>query len=153
MASVCAITITPSPGGLQLTINDIGTYSLPIISKVLTVYDATGALLQTFNMGAATSQTYDPAGDAYFAFQLNVVDQTGVVPTGFKNFLSEGVVIAAFLNRMVATGCSCAPQKLWNLIKARLNIFGAERFALSAFGIAADTLITRANTYINAYLN
>ncbi len=154
MASTCAITIAPSAGGKVLIINDIGSYSLPIISKILTVYGATPGQppLATFNMGSAISQEYNPAGDAYFAFALNVVDQTGVVPTGLKNILSEGVVIAAFLNRMVATGCSCATQKVWNLIKCRLNIFSAERFALSAFGVAADTCVTRANIYINAYL-
>jgi hypothetical protein len=151
MAIITSGTVTNSLVGTLLTFTDTTTgYSLPIISKTLTVFDAYGNQLTNppINMGSATVATFAISADAWYSFVMNVTDQAGTYQVTV-NFLAENIYIASFLNAMVNTGCGCAPGMFCNLNKAELSISAAERFALAGSGAAADVLITSANVYVN----
>ena len=149
MAVLVSGNVTNATNGLLLTFNDTTTgYTLPIVSKILTIYDAFGNVLGTINMGSTTVATFAITADAWYSFVMAVTDQTGPY-TLTVNFLAENIYIASFLNAMVNTGCGCQPGMFCNINKADLNLTAAERFSLAGNSSAADVTITAANVYIN----
>jgi len=150
MGSIVSGKVSPSPGGTVLTFTNTGTYSLPFVSQVLTVYDCNGNVAYgPFNMGQNLTQTVNITADGWFSFVNVITDQTGALSPIPVNYLAEGIYIAAFLNRLVANGCNCMPQQFCTMFKAQLNEQAAEWFAIPGLGVASQSSITAANVYIN----
>ena len=152
MASVASGYVTSSVGGLVLTFTDTGSYSLPIVTKTLTIYDANGAQLAQYNMSANLTQTYNVTQDQYLSFVLSVVDQTGTVPPATVNYDAVGIYTAIYLQAMTALGCCGSRNNYFTMFKAELCQVGSQRFALSGYGVNANTMIGRANTYVNSVI-
>lgn len=151
MSSVISGQVVPSAGGLVLTFQNTGSYSLPFVSQILSVNDADGNLLYgPFNMGQNLSQAVDITGDAYLSFVNVIQDQTGVLTPIPVNYEADGVYTATFLQDMVALGCCGSKNNFYTLMKAELNWVASQRFALSALGVNADTCITNANILANS---
>ena len=138
--------------GNNYLFTDTGTYSAPVTSRILTQYDPNGNLINTYNMGANLTQAIAVTADGWNSFKLNVTDNTGPLATFVLNYLFEGIFIAAALNTIAASDCGCGPSKPWSLLKGMFAEAGAEWSALGGLGVQANTLITRANIYINTVL-
>lgn len=147
-ASVCKLSVSNSLDGKTITLSDIGSYTAPVTSRIVTVTDAYGNLLDTIIFGSSLTEPWTVPADAWYSFQLLVTDALGSY-TDTVNFLAENQYIASFLNAMVFTGCGCGHGQFCNLNKAELNLAAAERYALGGNSAAADTTITAANVYVN----
>ena len=147
MASTASGKVTNSQDGKTLTYTDTGSYST-IISRILTIYDANGVLLNTINMGATLVSTFGITADGYYTFICTVVDNTGTF-TATVNFLAENIYIAAMLSFLAGLGCcnGCIPE---NVFIADLYAGGAEDSGSFGFGPQAQQQITAANTLINS---
>ena len=150
MASSPSGKVVASPGGLQLTYQDTGSYGT-VSSRLLNIYDANGDLVtSTINMGSNLTATISITADQYLTFVCTVNDNVSGSPwITTVNYLAEGIYAQTFLNVMVSSGCGCPQGQFCNLFKAELNLQAAERYALSGLGIPADALITYANIYVN----
>src|SRR5882762_5941073 len=83
--------------GSQLLFTDAGSYTAPISSRILTIYDAYGNLLNTVNMGALLTTVFTISADAFFQFIISVTDATGVVPPATIDYVATGFYTAAYL--------------------------------------------------------
>lgn len=148
MASVCKLSVTNSLDGKTITLTDIGSYTAPVTSRVVTVYDAFGNVLDVITFGASLTEPWNVPADAWYSFVLAVTDALGSY-TNTVNFLAENQYIASFLNTIAGSGCGCDPGMFCDMNKAELNFSAAERYALAGNSSAADKTITFANVYIN----
>ena len=134
--------------GARLLFTDTGSYTAPVTSRVLTIFDANGNLLETYNMAANLTQEYDIAADAYLTFKLNVTDATGVIAPLVVNFLSAGFYTALYLLLMADSNCACGCN--WKNIDIAEDFYkAAQRFTLAGAGVAANNNIVAANAYLN----
>lgn len=136
--------------GSQLLYTDTGTYGT-VSSRILTIYDYNGNLLVTYNMGANLTQTYNITQDGAFTFICTVIDNTGTwTPNPPITFVATGFYIAAYLERFNNTNCGCDPKS--NFIdEAEQNYSASLRMNIAGNLVAAQNLITAANTLINTY--
>lgn len=148
MASAASGIITNNLAGNLLTFTDTGSYQLPIVSKVLQVFDYTGTnLLATINMGAALTAAFAIITDGYYIFVLSVTDQGGVVPPATENYLAVGFYTLAFDAIITLVGCACnvSKQTFYALVQGESFYSAAIRFGIGQNAVAAQNNITWAN--------
>lgn len=134
--------------GSQLQFTDTGSYTPPIASRVLTMYDPLGNVLQTFNMGTSLTQIITISADGGYRFILAVTDSTGVVTPITIDYVAAGFYVAAYLNQFASTNCGCEFNNC-NMETAELFYNAALRFNLAGNLAAADANIKAANVFIN----
>lgn len=150
MASIVSITVVQaSLDGTQLLITDAGTYTAPVSSRVLTIFDSNGVLLATVNMGTNLTYTYTITADAAFLFVLNVTDGTGVLPAYAAPFCAQGFYTVQFLSLITTSGCGCDCNTQPMLDAGEDYLAAAQRFTLANQLPAAQANIVAANEVIN----
>jgi hypothetical protein len=149
MATVFSANITQAANGSPVYYNDTTTGITGLVSKVLTIYDSNGDLLDTINMGSSTTASYVITTDLYLATVLTIVDGNGTT-VGDLNYLSTAFYEIAFANAIAALPCdfNCGSNALTYIDIADLYKQAAERYALSALAPAAQNAINAANYYI-----
>lgn len=147
--STCSFTVNQNNlSGSQLLVTDTGSYSAPIASRILTVFDAFGNQLFQFSMGNNLTQIVTISADAFFQFILSVTDNTGVVPTAEVDYVADGYYTASYLAQYTSTNCSCQLDNS-NLDIAELSLNAALRFNLAGNFSAAQSNIVAANFWVN----
>ena len=148
--SVQSGQIVASPGGKVLTFVNTGSYSLPFVSQILTVYNSVGQVAYgPFDMGQNLSQAVDITADGYLSFVNVITDQNGSIAPIPVNYDAIGIYQATYLNRLVSIGCGCQPGQFCTMFKAQLNLQASLWFAIPGLGVQAESTIVAANTYIN----
>jgi hypothetical protein len=150
MSVVVSGNITQSAGGNILTFTDTSTGVGTLVSRTLNIYDANGNLLQTINMGASLTTTYNITTDAYFQFVETIVDNTGTY-TLTINYLSTVFYQNAF---STATAAVSTYDSDYFGVTSNLSISlgyytSAFRFFIGGFGVSANNMITQANFFVN----
>lgn len=149
MSSVSSLTVVQyNNSGSQLLATDTGSYTNPIVSRVLTMYDYAGNQLQQFNMGTNLTQVITISQDGEYTYILAVTDNTGVVPPVTVNAVAFGFYTAAYLLQFTSTNCGCQLDNC-NLDNGELNLNAAFRFNLAGNLSAAQTSIILANYFVN----
>jgi hypothetical protein len=138
---------TPNAGVVTLTFTDESTGLGTVISRVLTIYDFNGNLLDTINMGSALTVNYNVTADGYFSFVETVSDNAGGPYVETVNYTSIAFYISVFAPAVAAipTYCSDIYGRVNNLNNAEINKNAALDMTLFGQGVAAQALITRAN--------
>lgn len=134
--------------GSQLIFTDTGSYTPPIASRVLTMYDPLGNVLQTFDMGTNLTQIITISADGGYRFILAVTDANGVVPPITIDYVAIGYYTAAYLNQFSSTNCGCDLNNC-NLEVGELFLNAALRFNLAGNLAAANANVIAANVYVN----
>jgi len=130
--------------GTPLTFTDTST-GITVSSRVLTIYSATGALLNTINMGASLTTTYAITGDQWLRFVLTL--NSGAY-TATVDFLSENFYYNGLINQ-VKSGCGCSGDSLCaDPAKAMLSDKAALFYTTYGFAVNADTCIKAADALI-----
>lgn len=151
MASTASLSIVSELGGKQLLCTDTGSYTAPVTSRTLTIYDANNVLIVQYIMNSATTQIFAVTADGYYIFVLAVTDATGVVPPATVNYYANGIYQALYTNTISQTGCGCDCDNntlIYADIAEIYNIAGL-RLAVGGFGPAAQNAITAANAIIS----
>ncbi len=148
--SASVSTSIPVDGVVTLTYTDSSTgVAAPVTSRVLVISDANGTVLETINMGASLTATYDVESDQWLEFAETVVDANGT-HTGNVNYLSTGFYDYQFPQSILDVSSVCGDMfgVLQNLNNAQLFYTAAEDAALFGQAVAADNLITQAYFYL-----
>ncbi len=146
MSTASAIVTQNNLSGSQLKWTDTGSYG-SVISRVLTIYDCNGELLQTVSLGSILIYAYDITADGFYQFVGTVVDGTGTF-ISTVDFVATGFYTAAYLNAFNGSQCGCTGIQC-NLDIAE-NFYNASlRFNLAGNFVAAQANIVGANIYVN----
>lgn len=144
------LTVVQSSDGTQYTATDIST-GITVTSRVLTIFDSTGALIQTINMGVSLTATYGITTDKYLTFTLtlngSITKSVTVLSTRFYDLQA--------LTLEQALDCTCKSSKsLCN--NATLAMMAKDR-AITFFefgqGVSSQRNIDAANDLIENPLN
>jgi len=142
--------------GSEYLYTDTGSYGT-VSSRVLTVYDYLGNVVNTYNMGSAVTQIVTLSSDGWYQFVCVVADNVSGSPwTATVYWLAGGYFIAAYLNQYSLNGCYNNTQTTnTNLTIANNAYLAALRSNLGATGynsseaIAAQNCIIAANYFVN----
>lgn len=139
----------PSSGLVPINFLDESTGIGTLISRVLNIYDYNNNLVDTVNMGATLTATYNVSTDGYFSFQEIIVDNTGTY-TGTFNFLCISFYVSLYAPAVAAltTYCGDLTGQIYNQSNAQNNRYAALDIASLGQGVIAQQLITRANFLI-----
>lgn len=139
----------PSIGLVPINFLDESTGIGTLISRVLNIYDYNNNLVDTVNMGATLTATYNVSTDGYFSFQEIIVDNTGTY-TGTFNFLCISFYVSLYAPAVAAltTYCGDLTGQIYNQSNAQNNRYAALDMASFGQGVIAQQLITRANFLI-----
>jgi hypothetical protein len=136
--------------GGSILYTDTGQYGV-VSSRVLTVYDYLGNLLQTFNMGSNLTATYTFPADVWLKFVCTVTDNVSGSPWVTTIYVvAQGYYWNAYLEQFNATNCGCNGNNC-NLEKSQLSLQAALRFNLAgpAGAASANSSIIMANYWVN----
>jgi len=151
MASTPSGTVTQyGLNGGQALYTDTGSYGT-VSSRVLTVYDFNGNVLETFTMGASLTQIYTYTADAWFHFQCVVTDNVSGSPWITDVYwVSQGFYWQTYQLVYNASNCGCVNNNL-NLVISQLALADALRANLAGLEGAAQAnrAIIAANVYVN----
>jgi hypothetical protein len=146
---------TPSGTAVENSINggsilysDTGSYAT-VSSRILTVYNYLGAVVQTFNMGSNLTQQFTFTADDWYWFQCVVVDNTGTWTTNVY-VVAQGFFWVAYQNQYNANNCASTGVNM-NLEAGTLALNSALRANLSGQSGAAvaHRNIVAANYFVN----
>lgn len=151
-----ALTVTgnitssiPVAGLVTLTFTDTTEGVGTLVSRILTIYDDNGDMVDTINMGTNLTAQYQISQDVYLSFSETIIDNTGTytgivndTSTAFYNFTFPPLV-AAILNDCDTFG------QIYNLTRAELYKDSAITFGTFGLGVNAQQNITQANFYLN----
>lgn len=132
--------------GSQLLYTDGGTGYGTLVSRILTIFDCNGNLLQTINMGASLTAIYNITADAFFQFICTVIDNTGTYITEV-DYVAIGFYTASYLNSF--NGQAPLPINNCNLDTAENFLNAALRFNVGDNFVAAQANIVLANYFVN----
>lgn len=140
-----SLSISTPISGTPILVTDTSTGLPTITSRVLTVFDATGTLLATINMGSSPTATYAVTGDQWLRFVLTL-NAGAYTATG--DFLLENFYYNGLVNN-VKTGCGCSGNSLCSdTTKAMLSDKAAVFYATYGLAVNSDTCIKAADALI-----
>lgn len=141
--------MSQSPSGTVLTFTDTTTGIGALTSRTLQIFDPNSLLLDTVDMGASLTDTYDITQDQWLSFVETIVDNTGTYILTV-NYLSTTFYQNAFANAIAAVPnvTDDVFGTVWNLNLSQDNYQAALRFFIGGFGVAAQNMITQANFYV-----
>jgi hypothetical protein len=150
MAVVLSGNISQNFSGTVMTFTDTSTGVGTLVSRILTIQNANDVVLDTIDMGASLTATYDITADAWFKFTEQIIDETGTY-TLTLTYLSTAFYENTFSNTIAQLGCdcNCGNEDLTYADKGELFKAAALRFAAGGFGVAANNNIVAANIYIS----
>lgn len=139
----------PSNGLVPVNFLDESTGIGTLVSRTLNIYDYNNNLVDTVNMGATLTATYNVSADGYFSFQEIIVDNTGTY-TGTFNFLCISFYVSLYAPAVAAltTYCGDLTGEIYNQSNAQNNRYAGLDMASFGQGVIAQQLITRANFLI-----
>ena len=140
-----ALSITQSADGETLVAHDDST-GISVTTKVLTVFDSNGDLIDTYNMGASLTQDVPITADGFYSMTLLINSSL----TTTKTYLSTRFYDLQALTLEEALNCGCSSSKsLCNdAVKAMMAKDWAETYFIFGQAVNAQRNITAANTLI-----
>lgn len=148
--SASVSTSIPVSGVVTLTYEDSSTGIVnPVTSRVLVISDANGVVLETINMGASLTATYDVESDQYLTFTQTMVDANGS-HVGTTNYLCETFYKYQFPQSILDVSSVCGDTfgVLQNLSNSDLYRTAAEDAGEFGQGVISNSLIVQANFYL-----
>jgi hypothetical protein len=140
--------VTQSANGQVLTYTDTSSNVGTVTSRILNIYDSNEVLVDTINMGASLTATYNITTDVYLSFIETLVDD-GVNHEITVNYLSTIFYEITFAPLIAAQNCDTDVFGLiYNLTRASLFKESAEIYAEFGVGQNAQANITQANFYL-----
>jgi len=138
----------PVAGVVTLTYTAVDTGLGSVTSRILTIFDCNGNLLDTITMSGLTAQ-YNITADGYFMFTQTVTDGTGTY-TGDTNYVSTAFYINAFVLSVAGINSQCTDiyGTIMRQSQAQNNRYAAVDAGLFGQGVVAQNLITYANFLI-----
>jgi len=136
--------------GGSIIYTDTGSYGV-VSSRILTIYNSAGTLLQTINMGSTLTATYTFPADVWLKFVCTVTDNVSGSPWVTTVYIvAQGYYWNAYLAQFNATNCGCQGNNC-NLEKSQLSLQAALRFNLAglAGAASANACIIMANYWVN----
>lgn len=152
MSTISGTVAQNTVNGGSLLFTDTGSYGT-IVSRTLTIYDYLGNALQVFNMGTNLTQIYTFLADAWFDFNLVVVDNTGTFTLDLP-IVSQGFYWDSYTEIFNSTNCGCQVDDC-TLEKSQRALAAALRFNLGSTGpntpaaASANREVLAANIYVN----
>ncbi len=137
--------ITQDPTGQTLTYTY--TTTLTVTGAILTIYDSSGTLLTTINMGTVQTTTYGITTDVYLTFVLNVNSGAAIITTNYIStqfYKNAQAQLASFSN----LPCGCAGVTCSSFVKAREAINAAETFYAVGDGESSQLMLNAADYFI-----
>lgn len=140
-----SVTISAPLSGSPLLVTDSSTGLPSISSRILTVYSPTGTLLDTIDMGANLTTTYDITQDQWLRFVLTL--NSGAY-TEEVQYISVGFYYKALIAQS-KSGCGCSGNSLCSdTAKAMMAEKAAIFYTTYGLAVNADTSIKAADALI-----
>jgi len=142
--------ISQSLSGNTLTFTDTSTGVGTITSRILTIYDSGGTLLDTIDMGAGLTATYGITSDVYLTFVLTLTNDAAETYTVTVNYISVRFYknAQAALAALLSVPCSCEGIVCSGLVKARESINAATTYFNIGDAASSQIMLTAADFYI-----
>lgn len=140
-----SLSVSAPQSGSPLNIVDTSTGLPAITSRILQVYNATNALIDTIDMGSSLTAEYVITQDQYLKFTLvlNDGDYTATEPFLSVNFYYNGLISQS----LDPCGCGCGKSN-FDVAKAMMSEKAAVFYFDNGVAINADTAIKAADAYI-----
>jgi len=154
MATVASGNVTagiPIAGVVTLTWTDTSTGVTGLVSKVLVITDPLGNVLDTVNMGAATTATYDVTSDQWLQFEMTITASSG------NGTVTKAYVCISFYQSVFAPAIAALTSletcnvfgQAQNLSLAELNKNAAIDMAQFGQAVQSNALIVYANFLVS----
>ncbi len=150
MATVASGNVTagvPVAGVVTLTYHDTTSGITGLISKTLVITNSLGTVLQTTNMGAGTTATYNISADLWLRFTCTIIDGNGTTSVTV-DYVSIAFYQSVFAPAVAALtsleDCNIFGQAQ-NLSLAELNKNASLDMAQFGQAVQSNTLIIYAN--------
>lgn len=137
--------VTQSLDGETLTFTDSST-GITVTSRILTIYDSNGELLETIDMGGNLTATYNITADVYLSFILTL----NTTQTVTVNYISTQfyILAQARLASLLSYPCKCEGATCSTMVKARECINSAITYFNIGDGESSQLMLTAADYYI-----